>query len=339
MKQNNLYGIFFMIVNSFALASLYTVNKQLLSGLPSSQATLFYKLLVFLFLAPWVLRKGLKGISTPVLPLHIVRAFLSITGSLLFAYGLKNTNVVNATAIGYFEQVFWAIIGVYYFKEKMTVMKLIAILTSFLAMILILFPEAITNFFKRLSGEVIESSPFTFDYHYLFVIFAAIAWSINSTVIKVLGKSVKNEVQAFYVLLFSVFFAYPAAFFEWQWHPIIGNISYPTIARVIGLDEIYLNDTQITQLFILAFMYFVHVFSFFLSLKYAEMSTVAPFDYTRLIFICLLSYLLIGDIPQHTIQYLGYAMIIGAGVILVSAERKAKKKDLSKKLEEQMENV
>ncbi len=327
-----------MIVNSFALASLYTVNKQLLSGLPSSQATLFYKLLVFLFLAPWVLRKGFQGIKTPVLPLHIVRAFLSISGSLLFAYGLKNTNVVDATAIGYLEQVFWAIIGVYYFKEKMTGMKLIAIFTSFLAMIFILFPEAPSNLIKRLSGEVVISSNSGFDYNYLFVIFAAIAWAINSTVIKVLGKSVKNEVQAFYVLLFSVIFAYPAAFFEWQWNPL-GPISYPSIIRVIGFDEIHLNETQIMQLFILAFMYFIHVFSFFLSLKYAEMSTVAPFDYTRLIFICLLSYFLIGNIPQHAIQYLGYTMIIIAGVILVSAERKAKKKDLANKLEEQIENV
>ncbi len=86
-------------------------------------------------------------------------------------------------------------------------------------------------------------------------------------------------------------------------------------------------------------MYFIHVFSFFLALKYAEMSTVAPFDYTRLIFLCLLSYLLIGDLPKHAMQYLGYAMIIVSGVILVSAERKAKKKDLAQKLEAEIENV
>jgi S-adenosylmethionine uptake transporter len=336
LSINNLYGILFMIVNAFALACLYTVNKQLLSGLPSSQATLLYKLLVFLFLAPWVLRKGLKGIKTPVMGLHIVRAFLSISGSLLFAYGLKNTNVVNATAIGYLEQVFWAIIGVFYFKEKMTTKKLLAIFTSFLAMISILFPETIENLIR---GKGFSSKADGFDYHYIFVIIAAISWAINSTVIKVLGKSVKNEVQAFYVLLFSVLFAYPAAFFEWQWNPLFGVINYPSIVRIIGFDEIHLNNTQILQLFILALMYFIHVFSFFLALKYAEMSTVAPFDYTRLIFLCLLSYLLIGDLPRHGMQYLGYAMIIGSGVILVSAERKAKKKDLAQKLETEIENV
>ena len=132
-KHNNLYGIFFMVVNSFALATLYAINKQLLKELPSSQATFLYKLAVFIFLAPWVLRKGFHAVKTPVLKLHILRAFLSISGSLCFAYGLKHTNVVNATALGYIEQVLWAIIGTLYFKEQMHGLKLFAILINFAA--------------------------------------------------------------------------------------------------------------------------------------------------------------------------------------------------------------
>lgn len=330
-----------MVVNSFALATLYTINKQLLQGLPSSQATLLYKLFVFLFLAPWVLRKGFKNIKTPVMKLHILRAFLSISGSLCFAYGLKHVGLVNATALGYTEQILWAVIGIVYFREKMTKLKCGAVFVSFIAMLLIMFPTSPIVMIDILMGNTSNGVSLNFDYHYIFVIAAALFWACNSTVIKILGKTVRNEVQAFYVLLFSVIIAYPAAFIEWEWHSIANTfLSYPTLDRVIGFSEIHLNKTQLIQLLMLAMLYFVHVFSFFLSMKYAEMSTVAPFDYTRLIFTCILSYLFLGNIPQHTTQYIGCAMIILCGIVLVTSEkRKQKKQDKIQLLETQIENA
>lgn len=319
-----------MIVNSFALATLYAINKELLKELPSSQATFLYKLTVFIFLAPWVLRKGWEGIRTPVLRLHFLRGFLSISGSLCFAYGLKHTNVMNAIAIGYTEQILWAVLGVFYFKEKITPIKLLAIIMSFSAMILIIMP--------RIFESTYTSTKLDFDYYYIFVIAAAMFWSLNSTVLKVMGiKSVRNETQAFYGLLFQVIIAYPAAFFEWNWHKIGSTfISYPTFAGMIDFSTFHLTDTQMLKILMIAMMYFIHVFAFFLSMQYAEMSTVAPFDYTRLVFTCILAYFLIGDVPQYAAQYIGYIMIICSGILLTTAERRKRKKE---QLEVQIENV
>ena len=197
-KHNNLYGIFFMIVNSFALASLYAINKQLLKGLPSSQATFLYKFVVFICLAIWVLRKGFKGIKTPVLPLHITRGFFSISGSLCFAYGLKHTQLANATALGYTEQLLWAIFGVMFFHEKMTTMKFGAILMIFLAMFLVLFPYIPTVVYDMIVGNPIELTTSGFDYHYLFIIAAAFFWAVNSSIVKVFAnKAVKVKYRHF----------------------------------------------------------------------------------------------------------------------------------------------
>lgn len=336
-KHNNLYGIFFMLVNTLSLAALHLINKKLLSGLPSSQTTLFYKVIVFVFLAPWVLRNGLKGIKTPALPLHILRAFLSITAGLCFAYGLKNSGLVNSVALSYIEQVLWAIIGVMYFKEKMTTIKFFAICMSFIAMVLITAPGLILSIFAR----DVQGTSVKFDYNSIFVLAAGIFWALNSTAIKILGKTVKNEVQAFYMLLLSIMIAYPAAFIDWNWHQI-GNtfLAYPTFSRLIGLSEVELNAIQCIQLLMMAGLYYIHVWSFFLALKYAEMSTLAPFDYTRLVFTCVLAYLFIGELPKHATQYVGYIMIIVSGLLLVNSERKKKatKKEKIEQLETQIEN-
>lgn len=329
-----------MIVNSFALASLYGINKQLLKGMASSQATFLYKLVVFLCLSAWVFRNGLRGLYTPVLRLHIMRGFFSISGSLCFAYGLKHTILANATALGYIEQLLWAIFGVFLFNEKMTLLKLSAILTSFTAMLLVLFPNLPGMIYDIITGQQFEINNVGFDYHYIFIIAAACFWAINSTLVKILGnKSVKNEVQAFYGVMFQVLFAYPVAFFEWNWHPIDGTfLSYPTYMGMTDLNRFAVNHTQAIQIIILALLYFLHTFAFYLSFKYAEMSTVAPFDYSRLIFTCILGYVMMGDVPQHQVQYLGYAMIIASGVVIASSE-KIKRRKIGKILETRIENV
>ncbi len=339
-KQNNLYGIFFMIVNSFALASLYAVNKQLLKGMSSSQATFLYKLVVFLCLTAWVFRRGLKGLYTPVLHLHIMRGFFSIGGSLCFAYGLKHTDLSNATALGYTEQLLWAIFGVCLFKEKMTALKFGAIITSFTAMLLVVFPSLPSIVIDITQGRPIEITSEGFDYHYIFIVAAACFWAVNSTLVKILGnKAVKNEVQAFYGVMFQVLFAYPVAFFEWNWHKIDGTfLSYPSYVGLVDLNSFAVNDIQAIQIIMLALLYFVHTFAFYLSFKYAEMSTVAPFDYSRLIFTCILGYVMMGAVPQYETQYVGYAMIIGSGVVIASSE-KIKRRKMAKLLETQIANV
>lgn len=331
IKHNNLYGISFKVIDSFAIAALYAINKQLLQVLPSSQATFLYKLTVFIFLTPWVLRKGWQAIKTPALPLHVVRAFLTVSASLSFAYGLKYTDLVNAMALLHIEQVFWAIIGILYFKEKMTLIKLLAVFTSFSAMLLIVYPEVFET------TNAVRTS-ITLNYHYVFIVIAAFLWSLNATVLKVIGnKTVKNEVQAFYGLLFQVIIAYPAAFFIWEWNNLANTfISYPTLSGFVDWTSFHLENKQVIQLLMLALMYFIHVLTFFLSMRYAEMSTMAPFDYTRLVFTCILAYFVIGDIPQHVTQYIGYAMIICSGVVLATTERRKQKKE---QLEAQIENV
>lgn len=327
-----------MLVNALSLAALHLINKKLLSGLPSSQATLFYKVIVFAFLAPWVLRKGLKGIKTPAIGLHLLRAFFSITAGLCFAYGLKNSGLVNSVALSYIEQVLWAIIGVIYFKEKMTAIKFFAILMSFTAMVLITAPDLILMVFM----QDVQTSSIKFDFNSIFVLAAGVFWGLNSTAIKILGKTVKNEVQAFYMLLFSIMIAYPAAFIDWNWHQI-GNtfLAYPTFDSLISISEVELNTTQIMQLLMMAGLYYIHVWSFFLALKYAEMSTLAAFDYTRLVFTCVLAYLFIGELPKHVTQYIGYVMIIISGLLLVNSERKKKttKGEKIEQLETQIENA
>ena len=344
VKQNNVYGIFFILIHAFSIALLYTVQKQLVKTIPPSQMVLLYKFTLFVFISAWVLRRGFNNIKTPYLKLHIVRSFFSTCGSLCLAYGLKHTELVSATALGYIEQILWAIIGISFFKEQMTKLKLAAILISFSAVMLITFPELPNNFIQIINGRKIEIPLGSgFNPYYFFIFAAACFWACNTGLIKVLGKSgVKNEVQAFYVLLFALMFSAPVALINWQWNPLEGLPIYlPSIVSFISIFDIDLNATQMIQLGMLAGLYFMHVIAFFLAAKYADMSILSPFDYTRLIFTAISAYYFIGEIPTQPVKYVGYAMIIiSGGMLFMTEHRKRKTKALiEQRLEEEIENA
>lgn len=239
------------------------------------------------------------------------------------------------------EQVFWVMIGAIYFKEKINMTKVTAIVVSFFAVVLVTMPEVPSVIWNKIIGKTELQQSIEFDYHYIFVLGAVICWTINSTLVKVLGKTVGNDVQAFYVLLFSIIIAYPAAFFHWEWYQIGSSfLHYPSFNGFADLSKFTLNDTQVIQILILALLYFTHLFAFFLAMKYAEMSTIAPFDYLKLIFSCILAYFITGDLPKEATQYVGYALIMLAGVALVTSERRRlKKQEKLEKLETQIENL
>ena len=57
------------------------------------------------------------------------------------------------------------------------------------------------------------------------------------------------------------------------------------------------------------------------SYRRAPASTVAPFDYTGMVFALLWGYFLFGDIPDRLV-ILGAAIVCGAGIFVILRERK-----------------
>ena len=117
-----------MLINALSIALLYTLMKLVTKTLNSNMTVFLYKFTVFIFIIPWVFRKGFDVLKTPNFKLHMLRGMLSIGGSLLFMYGLKHVELANATAISYLEQIIWVLIGTLYFKEKIIKIKIFAII-------------------------------------------------------------------------------------------------------------------------------------------------------------------------------------------------------------------
>lgn len=278
---NTTCGILFMVLHAFSMAVYYVIIKELSLYINPLQMAFLYKLTLFIAILPWCLWRGsIKNLKTKRFGLHVARGTFSVIGTLCFTVALSHLPAFIIVGISYWEHILVILIGVFYFKEKFESHKIVMVVLSFIGGILIIKPGYIT-----------------FNTYYVFLFMAVLFWAMNCSVIKILGATEKLKVQLFYATLFSVLFSFPFALYEWK--PV----------------ELW----QIKYLIAIAVCYIIHGVAFFKALKYADMTTVMPFDYTRLFFIAVLGYLVLSELPDRY-SILGYIFIVIGGVYAIYRE-------------------
>lgn len=317
-KYKNTNGIVFMLINAFATSMLYCIMKYLTEFISSHQVVFLYKLLVLVGLIPWILYDGISCIKTKKLKIHMLRGFVSTTGALCFMYGISKVDIASATALNKMEPILLMIIGALYFKEKLSRAKISAVILSCLGMLFVVYPIVImkNNDINFIWSS--ESEPFQFNYNYLIILIGVFLWTINSSVVKVLGKTESNRTQLFYVSLISVLVSLPVALFKWDISAL--NSFNSPIAGINTFDS--LTMPAIGLLLCLGMLHFIHVACNFQALKIAEMSVVAPFDYSKLVFGGFLGYCFFNNVPSLS-AYIGYALILVSGIYLLKSQSRA----------------
>ncbi|MDF3048269.1 MAG: hypothetical protein K0R73_1387 [Candidatus Midichloriaceae bacterium] len=276
-------GILLMILHAICMSILYVMSKNLTQSLHPFQVAFLYKFTILLAITPWCFWGDYKkNIRTRRIGMHVARGTFSLLGTVCFFVAVSNLPVSNAAAITYLEHILVIVIGIYYFKERFTSEKFIMILFGLIGAALIVKP-----------GFVV------FNKYYIFLFLALIFWALNCATIKMLGSTERTKAQLFYMMLFSTMFSLPFALYEWN----------------------NLEAWHLKYIFAIAICYLIHSVAFFKALKFADMSTVMPFDYTRLVFTGLLGYLIFLEIPDRC-SIIGYALIITGGLYSIFKETK-----------------
>jgi drug/metabolite transporter (DMT)-like permease len=322
-QKNNLAGILFMLGNSLAVTILYAISKHLTATISSHQVVFLYKAVVLVALIPWLVYVGLDCVKTKRLKLHLLRGFVSTAGALCFFYGLSKVDIASATALNKTEPIILMLVAALYFKEKLTSLKITAALFSFIGMLFVVYP-VITLTEAGLTLPWLSNTHHwpEFNYNYLIIMIAVLLWTLNTSVVKELGRTESNRTQLFYVSVISVLVAAPTALFHWE-VIAVGGLHLPWIQDVVSFAQF--TPYVMAFIAVMGLMHFTHVSCYFMSFKLGEMSVVVPFDYSRLVFGGMVSYLIFKTMPQLS-QLIGYALILISGVYLLYAQARAKRK-------------
>jgi S-adenosylmethionine uptake transporter len=283
-QQNIVLGVLWILLNHLVICLQTATIKGLSQTMHSFQVIFLYKLAVLVMVMFVVARHGIKSLKTKKLHLHFLRAFLSISAATAFVYGLKHIPLANAMAISFTEPLFATILAVVLLHEKLSRYCVIALVIGFVGTMIVLRPNATD-----------------FNVHTLYILLAALIWSLDNIVIKLLGRTESSVQYLFYISFFSTIFSMPLAIQKWQ------------------TPEVW----QAPWIMALAVFYFIHLMAVFKAFQYAHISNLAPFDFSKLVVSTLLGYVIFGEAVALRVV-IGSVLIISSTVYIIWHKERGK---------------
>ena len=283
--QHVFKGVLFFITAIFFISVVDTICKLFTKELHAIQIVWGYFLGINLTLWVFFFLKGkkLSNLRTTDRPiLQILRpAFLVCSISSLFL-GLTYLPLAEATAIGFVAPLFITVLSVPILKEKVGIHRWAAVVVGLIGVLIIIRPGS--DFWHFIS---------------IMPLLGALFFALFQILTRLLSGTEKTHTTLFYTGLGGLF-----------WSSLIVPFVWVAPSQIHGL--VFLATGTLGAL---AHLCMINAFDF------AEASLLAPYNYTKLLWVAVFGYLVFGDIPSFE-MWIGSGIIASAGLYVLYRERK-----------------
>ncbi|MDY4379458.1 DMT family transporter [Pectobacterium brasiliense] len=266
-------GVMIYIIAIFFMAVMDATAKWLTGSYPVSEIVFFRSIFAFIPLMVIIYKsKADFSLASSAIYYQIIRGILVAGTVATFFLSAKHLPLANVTAISLANPFFMVLFCWVLKWEKVSVIRMIIIAMGF-------------------SGVLIEINgvDLSFSIYSLIAILSTIFYALAAVMTKYLSKIDSSIVTAFYTN--AVIFIVASILFSSAWK--IPNLHDFAIFFMMGVAGGISN-------------YF-----FTVAFRFADVSTVAPLEYTVLIWAALFGFFIFGETP--TIM-----MILGAAIIIIS---------------------
>lgn len=284
-KITNLHkGIGFSLLSFFSMA-LYGVflNAASLSGLSKIWINFYAYFFGFLLLIPLALKQGASFFKTSHFSLHIGRALCGVISSILYIASLKYISLLNATLLFNTTPLFIPLFALIMLKEKITLNIFFSIIIGFIGVTFIINPN-VNNLTQP--GNLLALG-------------AGIFLALGFCFVKLLTPTDSRNLITFYFCGISAFVQIPFLFFE----SFTFNFSGILWSLAAGTAMVFVQQLLAT------------------AYKYTEASKISVFQYSSLIFIGIIDWLVWSVIPTYN-DYFGMLLITAGGVLIIFGGKK-----------------
>ncbi|MCB1509049.1 MAG: DMT family transporter [Hyphomicrobiaceae bacterium] len=285
-------GIAFKILSISAFTVMITLIKLIGDTVPIGQIVFsraFFAILPLLAMAVW--SKDLMAmVRTQKLLSQFVRGMVGSGAMALWFLALARLPLPEATAIGYAAPFFTTVLAVLLLGETVRIYRWSAIAVGLLGVLVILSP--------RLGLGTMTADPAA-QTGALFAIGSTFCMALAQVFVRVLTRTEKTITIVFYFSAVTSVLSLFTLPFGW----VMPDAQ--TLAMLIGIGLV----GGIGQLFLTQ------------SYRHADVSVIAPFDYTSMIFAILVGWLLFAEIPTVPVL-IGSAIVIAAGIFMIFRERR-----------------
>ena len=140
VKRPILIGALCIILGELAFASM-GVGVRFVSGeLPNAMVVFFRNLLGLLIIGPWLLRRGLGGLSSSVPGLHLLRGVAGVGAMYCFFFAIAHIPLAEAMLLKLTAPIFVPLVVFLWLREEVTAPVWLAIGIGFAGVVVILAP-------------------------------------------------------------------------------------------------------------------------------------------------------------------------------------------------------
>ncbi len=246
--------------------------RYLSTTMTSFEIVFFRSLLGMMIMAPFLAMRGWTGLRTGAPWLHVQRSTINFIGMVMWFYALGIMPLADATAIHFTMPLFIVLLATIFLGEKIGPRRLLAIVTGFLGVLVILRPGSV-EFGLPAAG----------------VLASAALYGASVIYVKVITRTEPVSNITFYTHLIMLLLALIPTVIYWQ---TPGWDDVPALALLAGCGTIA-------------------PYCFSRALKAMDAGLVAPFDFLRLPFTALAGLLIFAETTSIW-TWVGAAVIFGS---------------------------
>lgn len=290
---NPLKGILLKVASVVIFLCMSTLIKAAGKDIAAGQITFLRSAFAMLPIMAFLAFRGQlrDAFRTRDLPGHLKRGFVGILAMGFGFYGLVRLPLPEAIAIGYAMPLITVMIAAVFLKEAVGVYRWTAVLVGLTGVLIITWPR-LTLFRDGGVGSTEAMGA-------LAVLLSA---TLGACAMVLVRKLVQTERTPTIVLYFSLSASvFSLATLPFGWSPLGGQaLVLLAFAGFCG---------GVAQLLLTA------------SYRYADVSTIAPFEYTSIVLGIVVGYVLFDDVP--TVAMLtGTAIVVSAGIFVIIREHR-----------------
>ena len=239
----------------------------------------------FLIILPFILNSQFKIYSTNNFKFHLTRSIINVPMMILGFAALMYIPLEQIKAIGFLSPIIVVILSVIILKEKIFLIRILALIIGFIGVIIILRPG------------IIEINIGAY-----MVLISGLMWSSVIIITKFMSKEDTPMTILTYQYTFVSLFTLPLALIFWT-NPSYESLLYTFLSAIVGtILHLCINT----------------------SYRLADLSVIQPVWFTQLIFASMFGFIIFGEIPDGW-TWAGGILVFSSVLIITYRENYLKK--------------
>ena len=222
---------------------------------------------------------------------HLKRGFIGIVSMGLGFYGLVHLPLPEAISIGYAMPLFAVLFAAIFLGETVRIYRWTAVLIGLSGVMIISWPK-LTLFASGGFGSEAALGASA-------VLLAAAMAAAAMIQVRRLVQQEKTSTIVLYFSLSASMFSLVSLPFGWDWLALKPSLLLIMAGFCGGIAQILLTE----------------------SYRHADVSTIAPFEYTSILLGMIVAYVLFDDVPTGS-MLLGTAIVVSAGIFIIYREHR-----------------